>query len=423
MVKALTEYSIPYGKTKLRFTLPDDLQVEVIAPNETPAAADPSALVKAALAHPLGGVQLSDFASVHSAAVAINDKTRPVPHQHLLPSLLQDLEDTGLPPEKITLLIATGTHPPMPVGEYPSVVPPDILKRYPVICHDADDETSLSYLGETSRGTPVWINSHYIQADLRLVVGNIEPHQFQGFSGGVKSAAIGLAGRKTINHNHAMMAHPLSALGEFERNPARQDVEEIGAKIGIHFALNAILNDHKEIVHALAGDPRAVMAVGIPLARQICQVSVSAPYDLIIASPGGHPKDINLYQAQKGLAHACLIAAPGAVVLLAAACPEGTGSRGYETWMQGMTGHAQVIERFQREGFRVGPHKAYQISRDAVRVHLYMLSELPQTFAGELLLNPVPQLQPAIDAALQHLAPGARIAIMPMASATIPFIP
>lgn len=418
----MTEYNIPYGKSMLTFTLPDHLRVDVIAPIRTPAAPDPVGLVKHALNHPSGGKMLHDFSGARRAAIAINDKTRPVPHQHLLPPLLAALEEIGLPPEQIILVIATGTHPPMQETEFSSVVPPEIMRRYPVICHDADDSTTLSYRGDTSRGTPVWVNSEYLKADLRLVVGNIEPHQFQGFSGGVKSAAIGLAGRKTINHNHAMMTDPFSTLGEFERNPARQDVEEIGAIIGVHFALNAVLNDHKEIVHVLAGDPGAVMANGIPLARQICQVRVSQLYDLVIASPGGHPKDINLYQAQKGLAHACLIAAPGASVILAAACPEGTGSRGYETWMQGMHNHAQVLADFAKQGFRVGPHKAYQISRDASRVHLSFLSEMEPAFAEHLLLNPISQLQPALDAAVKTLQAGARIAIMPIASATIPFI-
>ncbi len=418
----MTDYSLPYGKSNLTFSLPDNLQVDVIAPVQTPAALDPVGLVNHALLHPAGGSALPALSPAHRAAIAINDKTRPVPHRHLLPPLLTTLEAMGLSPEQITLVIATGAHPPMRESEFAAVVPQEILNRYPVVCHNADDTAALHYLGETSRDTPVWINAEYLSADLRLVVGNIEPHQFQGFSGGVKSAAIGLAGRTTINHNHALMTDAFSALGEFERNPARQDVEEIGAMIGIHFALNAVLNDHKEIVHVLAGDPRAVMAQGIPLARRICQVKVAQPYDLIIASPGGHPKDINLYQAQKGLAHACLIAAPGATVIIAAACPEGTGSPGYEAWMAGMRNHAQVLERFAAEGFRIGPHKAFQISRDASRFNVHFLSQIEASFAERLLLNPISSLQPCIDAALARLSAGARVAVMPIASATIPYI-
>jgi nickel-dependent lactate racemase len=333
---------------------------------------------------------------------------------------LDRLEGLGLSPEQIRLIIASGAHPPMPPAEYGRVVPPEILARYPVICHDAEDKDSLVQLGQTARGTPVWLNRHFVEADLRLVVGNIEPHQFMGFSGGVKSAVIGLAGKATINHNHALMLDPQAKLGVYTHNPARQDVEEMGRIAGIHFALNAILNDSKQIVMAIAGEPRAVIETGIPLARQIYQVEVSAPFDLMIVSPGGHPKDINIYQAQKGLAHAALVTREGGTIILAAACPEGSGSAGYELWMEGLDSYQAVFERFEQEGFRVGPHKAFQIARDASRVRVLLLSELPADFVRRLLLTPVGNLDEALVMTLSDLPPQARVGVMPLANATIP---
>jgi lactate racemase len=164
------------------------------------------------------------------------------------------------------------------------------------------------------------------------------------------------------------------------------------------------------------------MQTGIPLSRHICQVAVAQRYGLVIASPGGYPKDINVYQAQKGLYHACLVAQPQAHLLLAAACPEGAGSRSYEAWMQGVTSYARVFERFRQEGFRVGPHKAYQIARDASGVRLRLHSEMPPDFARFLLFDPLDDWQAAVDEAVAALAPGERIAILPRASATIPYI-
>jgi nickel-dependent lactate racemase len=274
----------------------------------------------------------------------------------------------------------------------------------------------------TVRGTPVWINRRFVEADLRIVVGNIEPHQFQGFSGGVKSAAIGLAGRETINHNHAMMTDARSKLGQYEGNPARQDVEEIGQAIGVHYALNAILNGQKQIVHALAGEPQSVMEMGIPLSRSVCQVAVNAPFDLVIASPGGHPKDINVYQSQKALAHASLVTRNGGVVILVAACPEGAGSRGYETWVAGMNSHEQVLARFEREGFCVGPHKAFQIGRDAARVQVFLVSDMAAESARALLLTPAGSIDEALALVLPDLPEGARVGIMPRATSTIPHL-
>jgi nickel-dependent lactate racemase len=291
-----------------------------------------------------------------------------------------------------------------------------------VVSHDSEHDAGLINLGETKGGTPVWSNRAYASSDFKIVVGNIEPHQFVGFSGGVKTAAIGLAGLKTINRNHALLTHPASQLGEYETNPARQEVEEIGGKIGIHLALNAILNQRKQIVRVLAGDPRVVMEAGIPLSRQACQVGVREKYGLMISSPGGHPKDINVYQSQKGLAHAALITRSGGTIILAAACPEGSGSPHYEAWMAGKKSYDEVLKRFSAEGFRIGPHKAYQIARDASHVRLLFCSELDERLSRALLLNPVKDLQTAVDRALPALKPGERIGILPHASSTIPFI-
>ena len=412
-----------YGKKQLALELPAGWQsTEIRAPAVAPAP-DALALVNAALDQPLGGRGLEDFRGVSSACIAVNDKTRPVPHAVLLPPLLARLEDLGLQPEQISLAIATGTHPAMVASEFEKILPPAIIQRYPVFSHDANDLTSMRLCGETARQTPIWINSRYLDAELRIVVGDIEPHQFQGFSGGVKSAAIGLAGRATIEPNHALMTHPNSRLGEYENNPARQEVEEIGRQIGIHFALNAILNQHKELVSVLAGDPQAVMLAGIPLARRICQVQVAAPFDLVIASAGGYPKDINLYQAQKSLAHAAMIVRPGGALILVAACPEGTGSRSYEAWMaEGVSSFTDVFARFEREGFRVGPHKAWQIARDASRVFTVLVSEMDPDFVRSLLLTPAAHLEQAFALIAPRLPAAPQVGVLPFANNTIPLL-
>jgi nickel-dependent lactate racemase len=182
------------------------------------------------------------------------------------------------------------------------------------------------------------------------------------------------------------------------------------------------LNQSKEIVHVLAGEPRAVMQAGIPLSRQVCQAGVPSKYSLMISSPGGHPKDINVYQAQKGLAHAALVTNPGGTILLAAACPEGTGSPHYEDWMLGKTSYEEVFRQFSAEGFRIGPHKAYQIARDASQVQFMFYSDMDINLSRALLLNPVSDLQSALDMALSGLQPGEHVGFLPHASSTIPYL-
>lgn len=402
-------FKIPYGKTHIHLELP---HADLIAPKAIQAATNPTALVNDAL----DGAVLENFKQAKTVAIAINDKTRPVPHAELLPPLLQRLEKMGLTP---TLVIATGTHPPMTPDEFHKILPPDIVERFPVISHNAEKLDTLIYLGDTPHGTPVEINRLYAQADFKIVVGNIEPHQFVGFSGGVKTAAIGLAGKKTINHNHALMTDPASQLAEYDTNPARQDVEAIGRIIGIDFALNAILNEQKQVVRIFAGDPGEVMQRGIPIVRSLYQVPIAESYDIVVASPGGNPKDINLYQTQKALAHAAMMTKPGGTVILVAACPEGTGSQTYEKWMieGNMMSYEAVFTRFEAEGFQVGPHKAFQIARDATKVRTFLLSEMSDEFVRSLLLEPIH----SIEEALAQVS-GERIAIMPLANATIPFL-
>lgn len=416
------EIQIPFGHSALNAHIPDRYPVDVIEAPNPPAAADPRQAVNTALDNLLGKLRWNDFQSAKSVAIAVNDKTRPVPHHQLLPPLMERLAALGIPDSAITFYVAVGTHPPMTSVEFPAILPDEILKRYRVVSHDSENDNLLINLGETSRGTPVWANRAYVESDFKIVIGNIEPHQFAGFSGGVKSAAVGLAGLKTINRNHALMTHPDSQIGEYETNPARQDIEEIGEKLVVHLAFNTILNHNRQIVKVLAGDPRAVMRAGIPLAKQNCQVAVPQAYELMITSPGGHPKDINLYQAQKGLAHAALVTKPGGTIILAAACTEGTGSPHYEEWMPGKTSYEDVLQQFSAEGFRIGPHKAYQIARDASKVRFMFYSEMDTDLAQALLLHPVTDLQAALDAALADLQPGEHVGFLLHASSTIPYI-
>jgi nickel-dependent lactate racemase len=416
------EIRIPYGKSFVTAQIPDQFGLDIIDLPHTPAASNPNTVVRDALTNLLSESSWSDFNEAQSVAIAINDKTRPVPHQILLPPLLDQLAAIGIPKSAITFYVAVGTHPPMLPEELSGILPSDLFEVYKVVSHDSEDYKGLHYLGKTARSTPVWVNRGFYQSDLKIVVGNIEPHQFVGFSGGVKTAAVGLAGLETINRNHTLMAHPDSQLGSYESNPARQDIEEIGQMIDVHLALNAILNDNKEIVHTLAGDPLAVMAAGIPISRQVCQVPVQRTYGLVISSPGGHPKDINVYQSQKALASAVRVTRPGATVILTAACPEGSGSSHYQDWIAGKKSYAEVLEAYQAEGFRIGPHKAFQFARDTAQTRLMFLSEMGTELAQSLLLNPVADFQEAINTALEGLQPGDRIAVLPHATSTIPYL-
>lgn len=421
----MPEYDIPFGRGSMSFSLPDNLQAQVVSVANAPPAKDQEATVAQALEAPVGGVKLdqaSGSPQVRSAAIAINDKTRPVPNALLLPPLLKQLHSMGLARDDVRFLVAKGTHPPMSEDDLADVAPEEIRREYRFLAHDCDADEDLVSRGRTSRDTPVWINRHFAEADLRIVIGTIEPHQFAGFSGGVKTAVIGLGGRETIDRNHALLTDPACEIGKYDGHPMRSEMEEMGQAVGVHFALNVILNDKGEIVRALAGRPSDVMRAGIPLLRELRRFRVQAKFDLVIASPGGHPKDINVIQAQKAVGHARLITKPGGAIIVAAACPEGSGNKGHESWVRQMAGqgHEAVVERFKSEPFRIGPHKAYQISRDSLVFRMVWVSNMTADYCRELMLEPATDIDEALERLNGAIRPDARIGIMPKATATIP---
>ncbi len=411
---------IPYGKSYLEtnLTFPFDCYEQ----KDFPPAPDPLGVVLEALENPLGNPNLERITTQTRVAISINDKTRPVPYSYMLPPLIDWLNQYGIPDEQIELFIASGTHSPANDDEIKTIIPPSILNRNRIRInpHNCDDHESLIFLGTTSLRTPVWVNKRFYQADLRIVTGNIEPHHFMGYSGGVKSAAIGLAGRETINHNHAMLNDPLAFLGEFQHNPMRQDVEEIGSLMGIHLALNVILNANREILAALFGTPRAVIEKGITISDNLWKVPVTHTYDLVIASAGGHPKDINLYQAQKAITHSALFARPGGVIILAAACPEGIGSQKALEFVEQTTTPDDLILKFQQRSFEIGPHKAYQIALQAKRNHLILVSEMPPDLVSKFFLVPAKSLEQSIAIAQNSLPEKFNAVILPHATALLP---
>jgi nickel-dependent lactate racemase len=418
----MATYSIPYGQTQQSFILPDEHEVNIVLPPQSVSLPreDVSQKIKEGLAQPLGSEKLDSFRNARSVAIAVNDKTRPVSYDLMLPPLLSQLEKIGISRSAVRLFIANGTHVPMPPEEYSRILPGNIISQYSIHSHDCDQEANLVFIGKTPRGTDIFANRLFYEADLKIVTGNIEPHHFAGFSGGSKTASIGVCGRKTINQNHAMLIDPNSMIGIYDENPLRQDIEDIGDSLGVDYALNFVVSGNHEVADVLFGNPRLVLQAGIPTARKICQTPVVGLYDVVIASAGGYPKDINLYQAQKAMTHASLLAHPGGTIILVAACPEGSGSASYEAYMRGATSHEEILKKFKMDGFRVGPHKGFQIARLATQFEIILVTQMPPEKVNTLLLTPASSLQDAVDQALAHQPPHSRIAVLPHATSTIP---
>ena len=404
----------------MRVEIDSRFRVDEIRPVQTSPIKETEGAILYALENPLSKRTLQDFIDVDSVGIAINDKTRPVPKPNPLPLLLDHLEKLGFSKKSIKLFIGSGTHKPMTEEDFEVILPENIINNYCIIPHDCDNSKMVD-LGETDLGTPIEINQAFYNCELKITVGNIEPHHFMGFSGGGKTAAIGLAGRETISANHAMLIDERARSGTYHRNPLRRDIEEIGEKINIDFSLGSILEEDKSILGVFFGDPKAVMEAAIPSIRKLFGVEVPAAYDLVIASPGGYPKDINLYQAEKGLTHAARITKSAGNVLLVAECPEGSGSPAFEKYISEQDSFQSIIDDFNNGFFAIGPHKAFQIAREAQRVGITLVSDLPLNTVKNWKLIPgkPEEVNQIIKLFTKNLPKNARIAIMPAATRTM----
>lgn len=351
-------------------------------------------------------------------SIAINDNTRPNRYDLLLTGLLRYLEQHHCQRDRIDIWIASGTHHPLDKKTYKGFIPLQIVENYRIHSHDCDDPSNLVFLGKTSRETPVWVNKDFFTSDLKITIGTIEPHHFMGFSGGAKTAAIGLAGRETIEQNHHLLLQPHTESTRYSDNPMRMDVEEIGDLLNIDICFNAITDHKKNVISLLWGKPREVMAEGIDLSKKICQVTIHEKYDLVITSAGGFPKDINFYQAHKAISNACMICKDGAEIILAAECREGAGNQRYLQFMQGKHSFSEVMDGFSRIPFEIGPHKAYLLARQGLRYSISLRSGMDDEMVRTLLMKPLPSLQQVLDDF--DISTGKRIALLPYGGLTVP---
>jgi len=406
---------LKYGTGYREFVLPDDADVTTLEPHPVPEIKDVAAALREALENPLGTRPLRTLPRPAQVAVAVPDETRPAPLKTLLPPLLECLLASwpGLSRQNITFFVGGGLHD-APDAAQLSRILPDAVSGCRIVAHDA--KAPMQSYGSTSRGTPVEINAEYAAADCKIVVGQIDPHQFVGFTGGSKGVTVGLASRNMIQHNHSLMSEQGAQVGQIEHNPVRQDLNEAGEMIGIHLAINVVLNPAKQVVALLAGRPSEVVAQGAKVSARVYGLSIEHPYDLVIASCGGHPKDICLYQAQKGLNLASQCSGEGAKLMLLAACSQGVGDAVYYDYVRHFATPGDQLSEFKAHGFRMGAHKAFLFSRTLASHEVAVVSDLDAKTLAECHLRKG-DLQETLDGWLKQ-QPKARIAIVPNANTT-----
>jgi nickel-dependent lactate racemase len=262
------------------------------------------------------------------------------------------------------------------------------ISRVSIENHDPDDENRLIPIGRTSRDNLVKINRTFMEADFKILITDLDYHQFCGFGGGAKSVFPGLADRQSIEKNHARYNLPGCEKGEWLNNPIRQEIEEAGRMAKVDFLINVVLNNENKIAGIYAGDLEKAFLKGLDHLSAIFKKSIPEPADLVIASPGGYPLDINLYQAQKALQTASGIVEENAVIVLFAECIEGYGSEKFRKTVLAASGIDDIIKK-HKEKFVLGAHKAYQFARELLHANIYLYSSLPENQVKELYLQPL----------------------------------
>ena len=385
------KFDLKYGDGIKVIQIPEDADITVLQPKIVPILKSLPTALNNALENPLNcdalGRQLRKKGHPR-IAIAIPDETLATPVGELVSIVLSHIYGSipGLEPGSITIVIGGGLHSPSDNEKQNRLLPPNIVNGCNIVVHDANNFMVTDF-GTTSRGTPVRINAAFAEADFKIVIGQIDPHQFVGFTGGSKAAAIGCASPETIKHNHSLMFEEGSRVGLLEGNPVREDLNEAGRMMGIDFAVNVVLNTDKKVVRVLAGEPDAVLEQGAKTCAAVYGVKVKTKFDIVVASCGGTPKDIVLYQAQKGLNLSSHAVKKGGKILLLAACQHGIGDDIYFDYVCQFATPEEVLKDFKKLGFTMGAHKAYLFGRTLVDYEVAVSSDLDSNIMGQCHLR------------------------------------
>jgi nickel-dependent lactate racemase len=324
---------LSYGRGCLGLSLPESWEVAVIRKPVMPVLPDPGEAVRAALRSPAGSRTLADEArGARSACILICDITRPVPNGLLLPAILRELLVAGLRPETIRIVVATGLHRPNEGAELEELVGDRwVLQTVRVENHFARNDADHVLVGTTRAGTMVRLDRRFVEAELKIVTGLVEPHFMAGFSGGRKVIAPGIAHSETITtfHNARFMSHPSAENCVLDGNPLHREQLEIVGMLGKVLAVNTVIDEHRRLSFVNFGEVIDSHLQAVEFIRSFAQVPVPRRYRTVVTSAAGYPLDKTYYQTVKGMVGPLDILEPGGTLIVASECSEGMGSREY----------------------------------------------------------------------------------------------
>jgi len=417
----MVEVWLPYGKSEVCARIPTRNFLGTIEPKEKPGVADSRAEVERALREPIGAKPLGEILkSGGSVAVVVDDSTRATPSYLMVPPLLDELNRVGVKDESITLIFGCGSHRAVKPEEMKKLVGEEALERVKVVNHDCKSG-DLVYLGKTAKfGTKVYVNKVFAEADARVLTGDVELHYYAGYGGGRKSILPAVSGAETIQSNHAMLLNSKARAGVLEGNPVHEDMMEAAKLAKVDFVLNIVTNSKNELVRAFAGDLEEAFNEGVKLVDEMYKVPIERRAEILLLSPGGHPLDINLYQAYKGVDNALDAVKRGGVMVLVAECPEGHGHDVFYEWMTKFKDMKQMEKEIKKR-FRLGGHKAYYMLKAVQKVEIILVSAMPDYLAQNVFkLKTARAINDALRDAFDIAGKNARVWAMSHGNMTLP---
>ena len=412
---------LPYGKTDVCVRVPARNLLGTIDPKQVAGAPDQKAEVERAVKEPIGTKRLSEIAKPESkVAIVVDDAARNTPSEYMLLPVLAELNAAGVKDENITVIFGCGTHRAVKSEEAAGLVGAEVLKRVKTISHDAQAK-DLVYIGTTkTSGNKIMVNRVFAEADVRVLLGDVNYHYYAGFGGGRKSVLPAVCGAETIRHNHSMLTNTNARTGNLENNPVHIDMTEAAKLAKVDFIVNVVENSKGEIVKAFAGDLEAAFLEGTKLVDDIYRVFVDRRAEIIVVSSGGYPADINLFQAHKGFDNALDAVKRGGVIILVAECIEGHGNQVFYDYMT-RYGEIKAVEKEIRRNFVMGSHKALYILKALEKHQIILVSSMPDFYAQNVFkLKTARAVNDALNEAFKIAGSAARVWAMPQGSHTLP---
>jgi len=412
---------LKYAKEEIRLPIENKNIIKILNLKKQKALLNPENKLKELMKNPINSSSLKDLVNRKKAQkilIVVNDITRPTPYEVVLPPLLDELHQIGIKKENITFMVATGIHRSNSPEEIKEIFGEDIFSTYKFINHNCDDH-NLKDLGNLKSGNKLWVDPMVSDIDFIITTGVIVPHYFAGFSGGRKSILPGICGRKTIESNHAQMVHLNARAGNLKGNPVHQEMQEAAEKVGVDFNINVVIDKNHKIVEIVAGELLTSWLQGVEVCKQIYICPIEKKADVVIASTGGYPKDINVYQAQKALNNAYQAVKPGETIILLAECSEGYGEPTFEKWIEEANTPDDIIERLKKK-FVLGGHKAYTIAKLTKEVEVILISSLPQDKVRKLYFIPMENISQATEYVKEKYGEDFQAYILPSGNTVVP---